>query len=100
MPTNCSHLDLEAGLSVRLPRAAPPASDRIRRPRLAARQRRPEDTEEGCRASAAADLARAAAMDTSQGRWRLEHSAASWTKRADLIKQVEASHQARLAGKG
>jgi hypothetical protein len=99
MSPNSSRLDLESGLSVRLP-VAPPLSDRIRQPRLAARKRRPEDTEEGCRASAAADLARAATMDTSQGRWRLEHSAASWNKRADLIKQTEASHQARLAGKG
>ena len=100
MTINSSRLDLESGLSVRFPRVVPPVSDRIRRPRLAARPRRSEDTEEGCRASAAADLARAAAMDTSQGRWRLEHSAASWTKRADLIKQREAGHQARLAGKG
>ena len=99
MSPDSSRLDLEAGLSVRLPVAAPPPSERIRQPRLAARKRRPEDTEEGCRASAAADLARAATMDTSQGRWRLEHSAASWNKRADLIKQTEASHQARLAGK-
>jgi hypothetical protein len=99
MTIDSSRLVLEAGLSVRLPVAAPAAPRRIRQPRVAARQRRPEDTEEGCRASAAADLVRAAAMDTSQGRWRFEHSAESWTKRADLLKRIEASHEARLAGK-
>lgn len=99
MTINASRLDLGAGLSVRLPSAPPATPGRIRQPRLAARQRRPEDTEQGCRASAAADLVRAATMDTSQGRWRLEHSAESWTKRADFLRRMEASHQARLAGK-
>lgn len=70
----------------------------VRTPVLSRRMRRPEDTEAGCRASAASDLARAAAMDTAQGRWRLEHSAASWSKRADLIHRMDASHEARRAG--
>jgi hypothetical protein len=94
MITHSPRLELEAGLNVRVPVAVP-----VRPPRLTARARRPEDTEAGCRASAAADLARAAAMDTAQGRWRLEHSAASWVKRADLLKRMAASHEARRGGK-
>ncbi len=83
-------LELGDGLSVRMP---------ARLPRLTRRERQPQDTEAGCRASAAADLARAATMDTDQGRWRLEHSAASWTSRANLIHRMDEKHEAMRVGK-
>ena len=57
----------------------------------------PQDTEAGCRARAAADFARAAGMDTANGRLRLEHSGASWASRADLIHRLDASFDARRA---
>ncbi|HWT11976.1 MAG TPA: hypothetical protein VN231_04420 [Allosphingosinicella sp.] len=60
-----------------------------------ARRKRPEDTPEGCRAFAAADLDRAAGLTGEHGRWRFEHSAAAWTTRADLLARIEASFQAR-----
>jgi hypothetical protein len=46
-----------------------------------------EDTIDGCLARAAADRARAAAMDTQNGRGRLEASAASWAARAAFLQQ-------------
>jgi hypothetical protein len=45
------------------------------------------DTAAGCRDFAAADLARACLMDTSNARRRLESSALSWTNRALLIER-------------
>ncbi len=46
-----------------------------------------EDTIEGCLARAAADRARAAMMDTQNGRGRLEASAPSWAARAAFLQQ-------------
>lgn len=77
-------LPLEDGLAVRLPRISRP-------------NRQPQDTEAGCRARAAANLEQAATMDTAHGRDRLEHSAASWTTRADLLHRLDASSDARRA---
>jgi len=47
-----------------------------------------EDTVAGCEGRAAADLGRAATMDTLNGRRRLEASAASWSARAALLQQA------------
>jgi len=61
--------------------------------RTAAKPR--EDTIVGCEALAASDLARAALMDTENGRRKLQHSAASWQKRAELLQRIEASASKR-----
>ena len=57
--------------------------------------RRPEDTIAGCEALAASDLSRAAAMDTQNGRLKLEHSAASWQERAAFLRRIEISFNKR-----
>ncbi len=58
-------------------------------------QKAVQDTVAGCRELAAADLARAALMDTANGRRRLEWSAQSWTSRAELIQRMTDSFEAR-----
>lgn len=70
--------------SIALLRAMPRRLERLSMP---PRERMPQDTEQGCRALAAADLARA---DELQGfpRARMEHSAAAWTARADLLDRI------------
>jgi hypothetical protein len=60
-------------------------------------QKAVHDTAEGCRGLAVADLARAALMDTVNGRRRLESSALSWNSRADLIQRLDDSFDARQA---
>ncbi len=55
------------------------------------------DTVSGCRDFAAADLARAALMDTENGRRKLEHSAGSWHSRADMLQRLDDSFEARHA---
>jgi len=62
------------------------------------RRKRPEDTADGCRAHAAADLRRAADLTGDHVRWRFEHSAAAWTARADMLGRLEANFLARAAG--
>jgi len=57
---------------------------------------KPENTADGCRALAAADLGRAAALDGGRMRWRFEHSAAAWTARAELLARLEAKFAARI----
>ena len=52
------------------------------------RRRQPQDTEQGCRDFAAADLARADDLGEGWPRARMEHSAAAWTARADLLHRV------------
>jgi hypothetical protein len=69
----------------------------IRLPRLPHRGRRPEDTAEGCRSLAAASMAQAVLAPIANGRNRYEHSAATWTKRADLLARIEAGHAERVA---
>lgn len=51
--------------------------------------KRAEDTEAGCRANATADLLRAHAPGGDFMRLRLEHSAAVWSERADLLARLE-----------
>ena len=75
---------------------APGPTDAAYAPRrtLTRGRNRPEDTAEGCRALAAADLARAAAASGDQSSWRYRHSAAAWTARAGLLDGVEARFRA------
>ncbi|MEA3031907.1 MAG: hypothetical protein QOJ53_2239 [Sphingomonadales bacterium] len=66
-------------------------------PRPAVRSgKRLEDTAAGCRANAAADLGRAQAPGGDFMRARLEHSAAVWAERADLLERLEKKFQARM----
>src|SRR4051794_21807278 len=58
--------------------------------------RRAEDTGAGCRANAAADLARAGAPGGHYMRRRLEHSAAVWTERATLLERLERNFKKRM----
>lgn len=54
------------------------------------------DTAEGCRERAAADLLNALAMSTQNGRQVFEKSAASWTKRAEMLGRIETGKESRL----
>lgn len=76
------------GGSVAEAEAAPPVRLRSINKALA-------DTPGGCRERARADLAAAGLTDTVNGRLRLEHSAASWHARADLIQRLDDSFAAR-----
>lgn len=58
-------------------------------------QKKVEDTSTGCRDRAAASLVAAAAMDTLNGKARLEASAATWTARADLLLRLERGMELR-----
>ena len=87
----------------RSPDAAPPA---LREPEVAGllrlsttRNKQPQDTEQGCRAFAAADLASAGLLTGAYPRARMEHSAASWTTRADLLHRLEAGIAATRRGR-
>lgn len=59
----------------------------------------PHDTAAGCRVRAEADLLNSSSADTEHGRRRLVQSAASWTKRGDLLERIEAGYRARLTAK-
>jgi hypothetical protein len=68
----------------------------LREPEMAGMERiaggrfkQPQDTAVGCRAFAAANLASAAALTGAYPRARMEHSAATWTARADLLHRLE-----------
>ena len=58
--------------------------------------KRAEDTGAGCRANAAADLARAGTPGGDYMRSRLEHSAAVWTERAVMLERLEKSFRLRM----
>ena len=73
-----------------------PTSSKSGLDRLVQRGRLAHDTAAGCHAMAAADLVRAGGMDTAMGRAKLEHSAASWTSRGDMLQRLTSSHEARL----
>jgi hypothetical protein len=68
--------------------------------RLTQVRKQPQDTVEGCRTRATADLDRAARMDTYFGAVKLERSAAAWTERGDMLERLEASFEARRAHAG
>jgi len=62
---------------------------------LRTRARKPEDTVQGCRSFASADRKRAIATGEDMMRRRMEHSAATWTQRAELLERLEAKFIAR-----
>jgi hypothetical protein len=64
-------------------------------PHIVRSGKRAEDTAAGCRANAAADLGRAGAPGSDFMRLRLEHSAAVWTERADLLDRLERKSRQR-----
>ena len=66
-------------------------------PIVTPRDKEPRETAAGCRERATDDLTRALAMDTANGRTIFERSAASWTKRADMLHRLETGVEARLA---
>ena len=99
IPASARH-DLGDGLSVRLPSLVAAAlatgsADDLRR--TLRTSRRAEDTAVGCRDKAAADLVRAASGAV-QFRWRLEHSAAAWTARAEMLERLDLKFAARMTG--
>jgi hypothetical protein len=53
------------------------------------RDRRPEDTSEGCDAMAAADMDRAARQTEGWAKIRFEHSAVMWSRRAKWLLAAE-----------
>jgi hypothetical protein len=59
--------------------------------------RQPQDTALWCDERAAADRAAAAATDNDNVRKRFELSAASWSARAEMLKQIEQGARARTA---
>lgn len=72
----------EGGVLIALRRQSPPRH-------IVRSGKRAEDTGVGCRAKAAADLVRARAPGSAFMRLRLEHSAAVWSERADLLERLE-----------
>lgn len=74
--------------------AMPPLEPAPRAP--ARHNKRAEDTGAGCRANAAADLARAGAPGGDYMRVRLERSAAVWTERAALLERLEKNFKRRI----
>jgi hypothetical protein len=69
--------------------AIPPPSRKAAPQSGAHSGKRAEDTGAGCRAKAAADLARAHAPGGDYMRQRLERSAAVWAERASLLERLE-----------
>jgi hypothetical protein len=61
------------------------------------RGRRNEDTAAGCRANAEADLTRAADLAEGHVRQRMEHSAAVWADRAEMLERLDRKFAARIA---
>ena len=61
------------------------------------RESAPQDTIEGCRLRASADMILAGAMDTENGRLRLERSAQSWIARASLLGKETSDRSAARA---
>lgn len=61
-----------------------------------ARDKDARETAEGCRDRATADLTRALATGTVNGRQVFEKSAATWTRRADMLQRIESGIEARL----
>lgn len=55
------------------------------------------DTPQGCRTHAEQDRARADAMDTDNGRLRLQRSAAAWDSRAHELERLAETQDVRRA---
>ena len=60
-------------------------------------RKRPENTVQGCRDRATADLLEAVTVVTANQRRRLERSAESWTVRATLLDRLNKSFEKRAA---
>lgn len=87
-PDQVASWENEGGVLVALQRRSPPRH-------IVRSGKRAEDTGLGCRAKAAADLVRAGAPGGDFMRLRLEHSAAVWTERADLLERLEEQSRQR-----
>ena len=90
LPQAVDRLEGDAVATPAPPPRTPPSMPTVRH------NRRAEDTGAGCRANAAADLARAGAPGGDYMRRRLEQSAAVWTERATLLERLEKSFQRRV----
>ena len=66
-------------------------------PHVMPARRRPEDTSAGCRAKGDADLERAQATVEPRMRMRMETSAGTWFRRADMLDRLEQSFLRRGA---
>ena len=77
--------------------SVPTALAASRMERLPQGRKQPQDTAAGCFDRAADDRVRATGMETAIGRAKLEHSAATWTERAELLDRLEKSFAARMA---
>ena len=81
-----------------VPSSTPLLSDSPQDPAPYVRQgsKQVRDTVDGCRANARFDIAQAANMTSGNARLKYEHSAASWTERADLLQRIDDIHSRRL----
>ena len=89
-PESKAIFSAETGAALRAAPPQPLAKSPVRH------NKRLEDTGAGCRANAAADLARASAPGGDYMRQRLEHSAAVWTERATLLERLERNFKRRM----
>jgi len=80
-----------------VPSSTPLLSDPPRDPAPYVKQgsKQARDTVDGCRANARFDIAQAANMTSGNARLKYEHSAASWTERAELLQRIDDSHSRR-----
>ena len=76
---------------------APRRSTQARLPLVRTNGKMARDTVLGCRERARADLAEAASITNENRRGRLEHSASTWSDRADLLQRLSDSFDARQA---
>lgn len=74
-----------------------PGEPRDHAPYIRKGPKQPHDTIEGCRESARLDSERAATITNTNARSKYEHSAASWTARADVLQHIDNTHRARMA---
>jgi hypothetical protein len=67
---------------------------------MSSSRRKPEDSPEGCRASAASDRERASLAPNPHVRAAFERSAKAWIARATLLERLENTFDARAASLG
>src|SRR3990170_2808216 len=84
---------LPVGAAMSQPESLDPSTTAAATPR----DKDARETSTGCRERADADTARSLDMDTANGRAIFEKSAASWTKRADMLHRIETGIEARHA---
>jgi hypothetical protein len=88
--------ELAIGLTVRMPDRASVAPAPPVRP---SGNKQPQDTIAGCRLLAEGDLTRARDTDTDEGRRKFEHSAATWTRRGDMLEDLAGRRDRKSATK-